>query len=81
MKMLNVQLTRQWSGHAAGEIVTVEAPTAESMVRKNYGEIVKAAPPAKQPAAETADAGPAPEPAAETADARPKTSRGRKAGD
>lgn len=40
IKMLDVFLDRKWSGHEAGETVTVECYTAESMVRKGYGRIV-----------------------------------------
>ena len=42
MEMVKVFLTREWSGHEAGETVTVEENTAESMVRKEYGQIVTA---------------------------------------
>ena len=69
MKMLSVRLTKKWSGHEAGETVTVEDYTAESMVRKGYGDLVKAAPRERPkaettmatPPAETADNPPAPE--------------------
>lgn len=40
-KMLNVELERDWSGNKAGDIVTVEDFTAESMVKKGYGRITK----------------------------------------
>lgn len=59
MKMVNVKLSREWDGHGAGEIVKVEEITAKSMVRKQYGHIVKGGrsagrkPPSK-PTAETA---------------------------
>ncbi|MDD4890148.1 MAG: hypothetical protein PHU85_09475 [Phycisphaerae bacterium] len=66
MKMLSVTLSKKWSGHKAGETVTVEDYTAESMVRKGYGEIVKPTP-RQKPAAETTMA----MPAAETADNPP----------
>lgn len=91
-KMLNVHLQRQWDGHEAGEIVTVEAITAKSMVRKGYGEIVTARQAARldrasstkrPPTAETATQPPeaettnaAPEPQDAPADASPE-----KAGD
>lgn len=42
-KMKDVLLERDWSGHKAGEVVTVEDYTAESMERKNYGRIITAA--------------------------------------
>jgi len=87
--MLQVKLTRLWDGHAAGAVVTVEDYTAESMVRKGYGEILKApatdpAPRARGPQTETAEA----PPAAETAESPPQVvrehvgrrRRGRKAG-
>ena len=42
VKMSDVLLERKWSGHEAGEVVTVEDYTAKSMVRKNYGRIITA---------------------------------------
>ncbi|MDI9433120.1 MAG: hypothetical protein QM570_15495 [Planctomycetota bacterium] len=55
MKMLSVKLAKKWSGHEAGETVTVEDFTAESMVRKGYGQIVPNRP---RPVVETAMAEP-----------------------
>lgn len=71
-KMLNVLLEREWSGHEANEIVTVEDYTAESMVKKNYGKIVKAAE-KKKIEAETATAPPAPENAMANPEIKDKT--------
>ena len=70
MKMKKVFLTRQWSGHEAGETVTVEDFTAESMVRKNYGRIVtdRTSTSATPPVVETATA----TPVAETTVATPQ---------
>jgi hypothetical protein len=65
VKMLDVFLERQWSGHEADEIVTVEDYTANSMVKKGYGRIITSAErkkiesanqPEKSPEVETADA-------------------------
>lgn len=63
VKMKDVLLERDWSGHEKGEIVTVEDYTAESMEKKNYGRIIKAAEkrkiePAKEVKVETADTPP-----------------------
>lgn len=63
IKMKDVLLDRPWSGHKAGEIVTVEDFTAKSMVRKEYGSIIspsekKKIESARQPKVERADAPP-----------------------
>lgn len=42
MATKRILLTRDWSGHKAGEIVEEWDKTVESMVRKGYGEIVTA---------------------------------------
>lgn len=63
VKMKDVLLERDWSGHKQGEVVTVEDYTAESMEKKNYGRIITAAEkkklvPVKEIKVETADAPP-----------------------
>ena len=63
VKMKDVLLERDWSGHKAGVIVTVEDYTAESMEKKNYGHIITAAEkkklePPKEVKVESADAPP-----------------------
>jgi hypothetical protein len=68
MKTKKVLLTRQWSGHAAGEIVEEWEVTADSMIRKGFGTEYRE-PPRRRPRAETADA----PPVAETADATPES--------
>lgn len=60
VKILDVFLERDWSGHKADEIVTVEDYTAHSMVKKGYGRIItpvekKKIESAKKPQVETAD--------------------------
>jgi len=81
MKTVKVFLTREWSGHEAGETVTVEDFTAESMVRKGYGRIVTntGRPVGKRATAQTATA----VPKGETTDATPAVSAkaGGKGGD
>jgi hypothetical protein len=63
-----VLLTRDWSGHAAGEIVEEWVVTADSMIRKGYGqEYHEPRGQMRQPKAETADA----QPAIETTNAAP----------
>lgn len=59
MKTLNVKLIREWDGHPAGETVTVWEKTAESMVQKRYGTIVRGTPRKKRSVAQTATAKPA----------------------
>jgi uncharacterized protein YgiM (DUF1202 family) len=66
LKMINVLLERKWSGHPAGEVVTVEDYTANSMIKKGYGHAVttvekKKIETAEKPKAETATAPPSPE--------------------
>jgi hypothetical protein len=60
MEMKKILLGRLWDGHPAGSIVEVEDYTADSMVRKGYGEIYKHLP-KKNPNVETADAPPSAE--------------------
>lgn len=80
MATKRIRLTRLWDGHPAGEIVTEQDFTVDSMVRKGYGkEITKEAPRSttkggKGPKVETTDA----KPLAETADVTPQA--GGKAG-
>ena len=38
MATKRILLTQKWSGHEAGEIVTEEDFTVDSMVRKGYGQ-------------------------------------------
>jgi len=76
VKMLSVLLEKKWSGFEAGETVTVEDYTAESMVRKGYGRIVNLK--KSQPKVETADGRPvlsqSNSPASETAVITPQVS-------
>ena len=83
-KMTDVLLEREWDGHAAGQIVTVERMTADSMINKNYGRFVTSAEKKEMLAEvqpiETADAPPQTEsPQAnlhiETADALPQSQK------
>jgi hypothetical protein len=56
MQTKRILLTRQWDGHAAGEVVEEWVVTVDSMIRKGYGLEVKPEPkPARRepPAPET----------------------------
>lgn len=72
MATKRIRLTRLWDGHPAGEIVTEQDFTVDSMVRKGYGmELPTEADRADVPVIETAMA----TPQAETAVAVPQRSK------
>lgn len=72
MATKRIRLTRLWDGHPAGEIVTEQDFTVDSMVRKGYGmELPTEADRADVPVIETTMA----TPQAETAVAVPQRSK------